>query len=548
MDAVHEQETPRLAAAGPDGCSLQTVEYKGRFLYSKHNPARTAEAAIERLELLPGTLVIICSPVLWHGFQKLQSSLPDSCRLLALENDENLFSMAKKFMPENAGISFFNLKEAPEIDFFVRQACKSGKIKRAARIDFSAGTQFSREQFDFTVNSIQEIIGTFWKNRVTLVKTGRLFSRNLFRNLREMKNGFLLEEVQQSVSKPIIVCGAGEGLDTLPYGTFRTEDFFILAVDAALPSLAKRGITPDAAVAMECRLAIEKSYIGLKGKKITLFADLCSRNEVTKILGGTTVYFASQYSDGVFFERLKQSGLIKHFVPPMGSVGLAAVYIALKLRCSEQVPVFAAGLDFSHSAGATHAKGTEAHTEQLKKASRTASVENYEAAFCPASQSVAAKNGKTIRSTKLLLSYAAQFRLMFESQRNLFDCAETGISIGIGRNALFLPKAQPEIPAGKKLRPGATASAAERFCENEKEALAKMRDLLVNGEKSRFRQDGIPLEAQIAQLLAGREYLFLHFPDGYEARTDISFLKRIRAETDFFLKQLAIPRKQGSKL
>lgn len=541
MDKAGSQEPPRLAAAGPDGSALKTVEYKGRFLYSQRNPARTVEAAIERLNLLPETLVIVCSPVLWHGFQKLQSLLPPGCPILALESDENLFSMAKQFMPKNAGTAFFMLKENQKIDRFVRELCRGGKIRRAARIDFSAGIQFAREQFDFTVDSIREIIGTFWKNRVTLMQAGRLFSRNLLRNLKELDGGILLEDMQQTVAKPIIVCGAGEGLDTLPYGAFRPEDFFILAVDAALPSLAKRGITPDAAVALESRIAIEKSYIGLKGKKILLFADLCSRNEVTKIPGGTTVWFASRYCDGTFLDRLQQAKVIEQFAEPMGSVGLAAVYIALKLRNSESVPVFAAGLDFSYSIGATHAKGTQAHTERLSKSSRLVPIENYEASFCQAAQPVTAKNGSTVRSTKLLLSYAAQFTQMFAHQRNLFDCAETGISIGLRQRTLFLPEQPPEISAAKKALP--RAGNAMMFCEHEKKALKELKDLLMNGEQSRFRNASIPLEAQISELLAGREYLYLHFPDGHEARTDISFLKRIRAETDYFLKQLEIPRK-----
>ena len=34
-----------------------------------------------------------------------------------------------------------------------------------------------------------------------------------------------------------------------------------------------------------------------------------------------------------------------------------------------------------------------------------------------------------------------------------------------------------------------------------------------------------------------REYLYLHFPDGYKFSLDLSFLKRVRAEMDFFLKE-----------
>ena len=48
------------------------------------------------------------------------------------------------------------------------------------------------------------------------------------------------------------------------------------------------------------------------------------------------------------------------------------------------------------------------------------------------------------------------------------------------------------------------------------------------------------LNGQLYALLAGREYLYLHFPDGYRVSTDTAFLKRVRAEADFFLKQIGL--------
>ena len=46
--------------------------------------------------------------------------------------------------------------------------------------------------------------------------------------------------------------------------------------------------------------------------------------------------------------------------------------------------------------------------------------------------------------------------------------------------------------------------------------------------------------AEIEKLLLSREYLYLHFPDGLKASLDLSFLKRVRAEIDFFIKDIAV--------
>ena len=69
------QEKPRLVNAGQGFSVLKTVEYKGRFLYSKYNPAKAIETYIDKMQVLSGTLIIACSPLLWYGIKKLKSLL-----------------------------------------------------------------------------------------------------------------------------------------------------------------------------------------------------------------------------------------------------------------------------------------------------------------------------------------------------------------------------------------------------------------------------------------------------------------------------------------
>lgn len=537
------QEKPRLVSAGQGFSVLKTVEYKGRFLYSKYNPAKAIETYIDKMQVLSGTLIIACSPLLWYGIEKLKSLLPENCEIIALENDENLFELAMQ--NDSAGIPLFKLNEGEKIDSYVRSICKGGSIKRALKIDFSAGVNFSKEKFDFTVNAISEIIATFWKNRITLVKFGRLFSKNFLRNIARLEYTKTLEDVAKTVSKPLLVLGAGEGLDTLSYSSFSPNDFFIITVDAALSPLLARNITPDAVVTMESQIAIEKAFLGAKNKNILLFADLCARPEATKILGGNIIWFATKYADGIFFDNLKKESVIRNFIEPMGSVGLAATYIALKIRSSSSIPVFIAGLDFSYSIGTTHAKDTMALTQRFINSNRLTPIENYDAAFSMSTQTVMSKNGKKICSTKILLQYAQQFKLMFQNEKNLFDCSSTGIKLGIPQRNLFATKGNLQK---EKCESHKNISS---FCEKEKRKLEELRSLLSDGEKSPFRNnlpEKLSLSKQIKKIAEGREYLFLHFPDGYRFKMEQSFLKRIRAETDFFIKQLEIAMRENKPL
>ena len=516
--------------------SLKTVEYKGRFLYSKYNPAKTAESAIEQLTILSGTLVLVCSPVLWYGYEKLVHSMPSDCEVLALENDEKLYDLARQGAPQ--GVAFFRLDQREAIDSFVRQLCNTGKIKRALRIDFSAGVGFAKERYDFVADAIADVIATFWKNRITLAKFGRLFSRNFLKNITQLDTSVMLEDVAHSVSKPALVCGAGESLDEVDFGALQREEYFILAVDAALPALASRGVFPDAVCALESQAAIEKSYIGLE-RDITLIADLCSRNEVAALFP-RKVWVATRYTDARFLDRVQQCGIVQHFAEPVGSVGLLAVATALVLRTSKEVPVFVCGMDFAFSVGRTHAKGTEAHKRRLATTCLTSPVDDIASAFSLGTQEVICKDKKSARTTKILSQYAVQFVAMFSGQQNLFDCTTFGQDLGLAHQRISSePSPTPRISSSLSCAGSYTrGDGARQFLLNEREALLKLRDLLINGESSSFRKSGITLDEQITHLASERDYVFLHFPDGFAFKREPSFLRRVRAEIDYFLKQI----------
>ena len=440
--SIENNQEPCLVQAGQGSCYF-TIQYRNRFLYSKYNPSRAVEASVEKLDVLPGTLVIAFSPVLWYGAKKLIEVLPDDCHVIFIEAESVLFDFAIKNLPAElrqdldfspelncnfGGADFFCLSDTLAIEDRIYDLLKTGRIKRALRFDMSAGIQFSRDTYIQAFDAIADIVQTFWKNRITLVKMGKLFCRNLMRNLSSaMGTGcdrrgtpLFLDDVRKSIDSQIVVCGAGEGLEeficsirnSIGSNCGPRRNLYIIAVDAALVPLLKAGIIPDALVAVESQLAIEKVYIGAKsllaGKEITVFADLVSRPEVIDKMAMNTVWFASRFARLDFFSRLQSEGNVRGFVEPMGSVGLYAVYIALALRSSEDVPVFTYGLDFSFSLGKTHANGTCAHNDRLRLSNRMTGLDSIAASFGPFSIPCSGKNGKTIYSLKNLESYVSR--------------------------------------------------------------------------------------------------------------------------------------------
>ena len=217
-------------------------------------------------------------------------------------------------------------------------------FKRVLRIDFSAGTQFTPAAYDELSQVLTNSIATFWKNRLTLTKFGRRYSKNLFENLHYLADSRPVSDFFGAVDKPIIVFGAGESTQTLIDGLLRRfpprndrlEEFFILCADTALQPLLKNGIKPDGVFVEEAQSVIVKAFTGTP-KDIQIFAGLSSIPNIAHKAGaGHISYFFTEYTKAAFIDNLKAQSFMPPVNQPFGSVGLTAVYYALKLMYSSE--------------------------------------------------------------------------------------------------------------------------------------------------------------------------------------------------------------------
>lgn len=581
--STHTENPILLKASGLAGegeTAAYTVQYKNRFLYSKYNPEKNIISAIEKSEILGGTLVLIFSPCLFYGIEtlieKCGAELGKSVFIVALEAEERLLELsleqkpkfekipkgALQFFPKDAlseqGINSFlqSLSSSSEKKIAGLSLPPPGIFRRAIRFDFSGGVFFHADFYAQFFALTQNAIAQFWKNRLTLVKLGRLFCKNIFKNLPLAANSIQFENLEKKVGQPILVLGAGESLERtileLKNLGEKINEVFIVAVDAALLPLLLAGIKIDAAVANEAQIAIEKAYIGIRSaatflrEKPLLFCDLTSRHTIPRITKFSPCFFFSEFENNNFCAHLERCGILPRKIPPLGSVGLSATYIAMLLRENEDVPIFVSGLDFSFSCGKTHANGTMAHKARLLQSGRVASLENCAAAFSQGAEALPGKNGKRVFATKNLFAYAALFKNIFSGEKNIFDCGECGLDLGIARTKTisfgendfrddFKLISKEEKSSEKK----EARKKASDFLQEERRALLALADILSNGENAESREKGIPYGEQILRLLEGREYLYLHFPDGYAPNLEQNFLNRVRAEIDFFLKEIS---------
>lgn len=533
-------------------CFVQTsqgfsVSYKNHFLYSKYNPSKVIVQTIEKLQVLPGTVFLCFSPVLGYGLTELLQKLQKDCLVFLIEADSELFVLARTqitFSSYKDKVSFISCDELANFPVKLYEMARTGKYKRVVRLDFSAGTQFFSNFYDNFTSACTNSIMTFWKNRLTLTKFGRHYSYNFFRNLKNLPNSVPITNYIHKIEKPILLLGAGQSLDSLFLQKIDFSQYFIICVDTALQPLLKRNILPDAVFIEEAQSIILKAFIGIPhNKKIHYFAGLSSVPYLCEKTGLENIsFFTTKYDDTSFIKKYLNLSIMPPENPPFGSVGLTSFYYALKFRKSNDVPVFFAGLDFSYSAGKTHAKGTLAHIQKLINQNRITQIENYSASFNSLAIKFADKNNSVFFTSPSLKSYADLFISLFWDEKNIFDISDCGYPLDkIPR--LNVSQMNQITDGMKNTKENFILDKSENYSneqinellqllKKEKEELQYLKMLLT--EKTDFSKE--ELQQKISALTSEKEYLFLHFPDGYSFRYEQSFLNRIRTEIDFFLK------------
>ncbi len=534
-------------------CPVQTgqglsILYKDRYLYSKYAADRSIKQIIQNLTILDNTLILLFSPCLWHGITELveKTKSHSNVRLVAIEDDTALFELASEGLKSEWNIRLITSKELPSI------FDKVYLFKRALSVDMSGGTFFNSKQYEYDRIFAQDTIGQFWKNRVTLVKLGRLFSRNFLKNLKKIPSNHSIQDFYKKIERPVVVFGAGQGLEEL-LNSIRDENkdlnsifagVYIIAVDAALSALKKHNITPDFVVAVESQLASEKCYIGNTDMKSILLCDMTSRISLSRKIKSPHAFFTSGYDKASFIDDAEHAGILPPTVPPLGSVGLTAAFIALQMRASDIYPVFVTGLDFSFTEGFTHARGTPAHSARLFKNTRFIPVQNYDASYRTGCKKVMGKSAPVITDITLK-NYADLFSRYFAGIPNLFDAGKSGLNLGLP----FIPAAnfiECALSFQKKLSPvnfikssDDKTCATQNFIEEHKTNLLRIKELLSKGQAA-SPAPAPDLQTEIKNRLEKCSYLYLHFPDGYVCKSDdLSFLKRVRSEIDFFIKDLS---------
>ncbi|MGI5102084.1 6-hydroxymethylpterin diphosphokinase MptE-like protein [Treponema vincentii] len=566
-----------------------SVLYRHKYLYSKYNPQAAVTAQIESLQIPDSALILCFSPVLGYGLKELMEKLPASSYMLALEYDQVLMRFSLDhcdFSPfAHQRFSYIRTDSIAEVLKKI-ESLPLFPFKKCLAVSCSGGVQLYQTFYDEVSLYADEVIARFWKNRITLMHLGRNYVHNTFRNLLSLarplarplagamtgspakpteslpaeffawgtpsdQNKFRLLTGDERIRKPLLVAGAGPSLDTARDFIIKNRNsFFLLAVDAAAAALLP-DIRPDAIVLVESQYWIDSAFIGLQKYGIPIFADLTASPRVLQASNGKVYFFCTEYARLRYLDRLYRT-LRPLILPPMGSVGLSAVYLALALT-SPHLPVLHTGLDFAWQSGLTHAAGSSPVKKLFAEISRTESP--YKLSLSTGMQRISGKQGRSYWTNSVLSGYAELYRHTFSGNERIIDIGTEGCFLNNRQNGRVDAEQIERILADSDKRlttdPNTQRITAETsiignsgtdmtteqhkalcaYLDGEAEALSMLNEHLQGKRR-------LP-EQTMEQLLADRDYLYSHFPDAVRGHSlDLGFLKRTGIELRYLLKIL----------
>jgi len=528
---------PDIPVVVPQG-DTDNVHYKNRDLYPSGDPCKRAEQKASAISLSENTLVICASPLLLHGIDVLLEHLPGDCHILCVEADPHLAAIPplseKRHILTDSRVSLLTTGDLYQVLKAVH-ALGLGRFRRCLLVTLNRGYTLHSDFYRSIQAAVQSEIEGFWKNRMTLIHMAPLWIKNLFTNLSVFHQSMDLRIAK--TERCIFVAGAGESIEEiLPVLRRLRDSLYILSVDTALPVLLASDITPDGVVTLESQVFNLNDFIGASALHIPIFCDLLAYPSTYYATRGEVYFFVSRFAPNRLLDRMDTACICPPVVPPLGSVGVTAVHLALHMTNKR---VFYAGLDFSFVQGKTHSRGTPTHIKSLSSSTRLVSYDTYKICLDFPGYLRKDKAGRTVKTTLILDSYREVLSKTISQSERVFDAGSLGLSAeGVRPTDINSLQCSDESDGlGMRMdvrhteRPEEPFLKTKNFLEQESELLTEV------SKKGRIllaSQSGTDLDAFIAAVDTC-DYLLLHFPDpeGIES-CDPPFIARVCAAAELY--------------
>lgn len=241
----------------------------GIFMHSLYNPHSEAEKKVEALNFDKNTLVIVYGVGLGYHLFELKRKITEKSRVIVIENSRDIFDNLMKNVDfteilEDKRFLFLIGLNNEQIFLFFKQL-----IRNPLFFHLSSNIQFlNLNYYDKLFPGISQEISNFilktvlntWHSLGNCPGDTILGLVQIFKNIDEALNNPGIKDIKDAYkNKPAIIVSAGPSLDKNVDLLKEVEGkAIILSTDAALRTLVKRGITPDAVLSLERILVYEQ--------------------------------------------------------------------------------------------------------------------------------------------------------------------------------------------------------------------------------------------------------------------------------------------------
>jgi hypothetical protein len=485
------------------------------------------------------TLVLLPSPLFGYGLEALLEKLPPESRILCVEHDEALMAAsAAYFPPRLAGdprLAYIRSADFRQACVFTEKRFGLHLFRRVTTVVLSRGYSLFPGFYRELAAALLDMIQSYWRNRMTSLRLGRLWMGNLFTNLGLLPACRPVSAL--SFTRPVVVVGAGESLERhLDFLCARRGDFVLVCVDTALPILCKAGLRPDLVIIAEAQFANIYDFAGLEDWSIPVAADLCSYPGILRRFTGPRYIFLSRFADLAWFCGAQAKGVLPPLIPPLGSVGVMALYLACRAT-GEEFPVFLAGMDLRYEAGKPHARGSPSHTLFLADCRRLGFPRALAAWYGRPREKAPLAGGGAALADAVLASYRGALRQIAVGRRNVLSLEGAGLDLG---TAFIRHEEAAALMA--QSRDKKSVPAEDAACVPEEAAAWRMETVkaFLDGQLAKLSSLAAS-PALDAEILKENDYLLLDFPENPPwPLEDAGFIRRVRERAAWYALRIRI--------
>ncbi|MFW5814000.1 MAG: motility associated factor glycosyltransferase family protein [Spirochaetota bacterium] len=427
-----------------------TLVVDGRYVHSRHDPEREAARAMEPVVRREPPAVVILGAGLGYQAEYLLANTRLT-RLIVFEPEpalEEVAVRAGRLTPDAADSRVVLVRSAEQLAATLPQHAAEG----FEVIDLPGRTT-GDPQFDRARETLRAFADRLDINRNTLQRFGKLWVRNLCRNLEHLAAGRGVAELADAFrGVPALLLAAGPTLDqVLPRLRDLADRTLVIAVDTAVAPALRAGVEPDFAVVVDPQYWNARHLDRISAPRTVLISEGSAHPRVFRSFDPPWYFCSSVFPLGHAFERV---GGRFGSLGAGGSVSTTAWDLARWLGSDA---VYAAGLDLGFPDARTHCRGSYFEELALRLADRLRPAEQvvfrYLAGANPAP--VPANDGGTVLSDRRMAVYRTWFASQLQSTHAPPTAVLTrggadipGMRLATVEEVLALPSRRRTIDAG----------------------------------------------------------------------------------------------------